>query len=134
MSEEQQQLMVVIELFAEQMRAAAEASMMAIERIDRLQAEMKKGFEEASAERKHFAEFVHGKFDKVETRLETFAEETGKRFDKVETRLESLEELAGDTQPRLKRIEGHLQLTRPRNARTPPRATRTPTTKRYKKS
>jgi chromosome segregation ATPase len=69
--------------------------------------------------------------DRVEAQLGTLATDMNQRFDRVETRLE---DVATDTQQRLTRVEHHLQLKPLRSARTPPRATRTPLSKRYRKS
>jgi chaperonin cofactor prefoldin len=129
MSEEQ--MRAVMEYFAKESRAAAEQSAMVGERLTHMHAEINKRFDESAAQLQHFAGAVHQRFDKLETRvggLET-------RVGGLETRVGGLEAFARDTQQRLERIEGHLQLKAPRTTRTPPRASRTSSlTKRYKKS
>jgi chromosome segregation ATPase len=74
-------------------------------------------------------------------KLEAQGEVTQQRLGKLETqgeetqkRLRAIETLGADTQQRVKRIEALLPVKSSPSSRTPPRATRTPLTKRHKKS
>lgn len=87
--EERERFQVLLEDIQTSVKVLAEAQGAAVERLDRMDS----------------------RFDKLETRFDR----QEMRFDRLETRFDGLETrfevFAGDTQQRLKRIEGHLELS-----------------------
>ena len=81
----------------------------------------------ASVER---LERIESRFDRFETRFDRLE----MRFDGLETRVGGLEGFASDAQQRLKRIEGHLELSSSSHARPRRKVTRASLPKHRKKA
>jgi chromosome segregation ATPase len=160
MSEEQfKHLGAMIEDLGTQISVVAEANMMTREYLAReiqsLRTETTQRADGIEANLGRFAVRVGERFDKLEGRFDAFASETQQRLGNLEAqgevtqqrlgkletqgeetqkRLRAIETLGADTQQRVKRIEALLPVKSSPSSRTPPRATRTPLTKRHKKS